>query len=148
LKEINKKGPKNLLVLIALAITLGVVLKPMFVEQFGLARNDMDKIAAATRDQQSNIIVEFEAVVLRTLPDDIGNVTHQNFLTKLENGHTLLIAHNLDLAARVPVSAMDKIRIRGEYDWSYRGGLIHWTHHDPNGQREGGWIKLDGQTYR
>jgi hypothetical protein len=42
----------------------------------------------------------------------------------------------------------DEVRFRGQYEWNERGGVIHWTHHDPDGRRPGGWLRHDGATYR
>ena len=65
----------------------------------------------------------------------------------LENNHRLLVSHDLVLARSVPVEVNSKVRVKGEYDWSPRGGVIHWTHRDPTGTREGGWIELIGLRY-
>jgi hypothetical protein len=32
--------------------------------------------------------------------------------------------------------------------WNEQGGLIHWTHHDPNGRHVAGWIKHNERTYQ
>jgi hypothetical protein len=67
---------------------------------------------------------------------------------QLRGGQTLLIAHNLDLAQRVPVGIGDRIRFRGQYEWNDLGGLVHWTHHDPLGETAGGWVRYRRGEYR
>jgi len=42
----------------------------------------------------------------------------------------------------------DTIRFYGEYVWNAQGGMVHWTHHDPQGKHVAGWLKHKGQTYQ
>ncbi len=107
-----------------------------------------DRIVKAHQVKESNLIVEVDATVIRKLPDDEFGDIKQTFLVQLENGHTLLVAHNVDIAPRVPVVPGAEVRLAGEYDWNSRGGVIHWTHHDPDGEREGGWIRYQDHMYR
>jgi len=86
--------------------------------------------------------------VTRQLPDDNEGSRHQRFILELAGGHSLLVSHNIDLAPRVPLSDGDRLTIRGRYEWNERGGVIHWTHHDPQGRREGGWIEHGDRRYR
>lgn len=98
--------------------------------------------------RRSDEVVVVTARVDRLLPDDNEGSRHQRFIIRLGSGHTLLVAHNIDLADRVPLQAGDEVRIRGEYEWNEQGGVLHWTHHDPQGRRPGGWIDFEGQRYR
>jgi hypothetical protein len=82
------------------------------------------------------------------LSDDNQGSRHQRFILKLESGHTVLVAHNIDLADRVPLTRGDVVTLRGRYEWNDRGGVIHWTHHDPEGRGPGGWIRLHDSTWR
>ena len=41
----------------------------------------------------------------------------------------------------------DHVIVHGEYIWNPEGGLIHFTHHDPQGTHEGGYIIDGGKTY-
>jgi hypothetical protein len=98
-----------------------------------------------TRD----LLVEGQGVVKRILPDDNEGSRHQRFILQLSSGQTLLIAHNIDIAPRIPgLRQGDEVAFRGEYDWNPEGGVIHWTHHDPNARHPGGWLKHEGQTYQ
>jgi hypothetical protein len=87
------------------------------------------------------------APVKKLLPDDTRGLPHQKFLLQLSNGTTILVAHDTQMAPRVPLQAGDKPVIHGEYIWNAKGGLIHWTHHTDTPRHEGGWILLNGQKY-
>ncbi len=74
---------------------------------------------------------------------------HQRFIVRLASGQTVLIAHNIDLAPRVAgLTVGATVRFQGEYEWNDRGGLVHWTHHDPEGRRSAGWIEYRGTRYQ
>jgi hypothetical protein len=92
--------------------------------------------------------VEASGFVKRLLSDDNDGSRHQRLILDMRNGQSLLIAHNLDLAKRVPVGLGDRIRFQGMYEWNDLGGLIHWTHHDPMGVEDGGYIKYRTRVYQ
>lgn len=104
-------------------------------------------IADAFRDQRSGVWVESSGIVEKLLSDDLKGSPHQRFLLRLDTGQSLLFAHNIDLAPRVPARPGDRIRFRGQYEWNDRGGVLHWTHDDPHGG-PGGWIAREETTYR
>lgn len=92
--------------------------------------------------------VEAGGQVIRLLSDDHEGSRHQRFIIATGSGQTLLIAHNIDVAPRVPVGMGDRVRFRGVYEWNDLGGVIHWTHHDPRGEIDGGWIEFRRKRYR
>ena len=94
--------------------------------------------------QARNVPVEITAVVTKLIKDDREGLQHQRFLISAA-GLTILVAHNTDLAPRVPVRVGDTIRIRGEYVWNEQGGVLHWTHRDPRGRHAAGFIDVRGQ---
>lgn len=106
-------------------------------------------IAKAFANHQNNWQVSGQGVVLKLLPDDNKGSRHQKFILKLSSGQTLLIAHNIDLAPRInELRAGDSVEFFGEYEWSERGGVIHWTHRDPSGSHVGGWLLHQGKKYQ
>jgi Protein of unknown function (DUF3465) len=114
----------------------------------GTNRGD-EVLAAAFEDRRRGVQVEGSGHVTRTLPDDNSGSRHQRFIVRLASGQTVLVAHNIDLANRVAsVKAGDPIEFYGEYEWNAQGGVIHWTHRDPQRRHVDGWIKHDGRTYQ
>jgi len=107
------------------------------------------QIEQAYKSRKSNIQVEGEGIVIRILADDLSGSRHQRFIVRLPSGQTLLIAHNVDLALRVAsLRKGDTVRFYGEYEWSKKGGTVHWTHHDPKGRHVAGWLKHKGRIYQ
>lgn len=105
-------------------------------------------IQSAFAERRSNLQVAGQGTVAKVLADDNDGSRHQRFILELPSGHTVLVAHNIDLAPRINgLQAGDTVAFNGEYEWNDRGGVIHWTHHDPAGRHEGGWLKHGGQTY-
>lgn len=92
---------------------------------------------------------ESEGTVVRVLADDNEGSRHQRFIVRLASGRTVLIAHNIDLAPRVEdLAAGDTVAFSGEFEDNDKGGVVHWTHHDPNGHHTSGWIRHHGRTYQ
>ncbi|NIL94741.1 MAG: DUF3465 domain-containing protein [Woeseiaceae bacterium] len=92
--------------------------------------------------------IEDTGFVKKLIPDDNDGARHQRFILDMANRQTLLIAHNIDLAERVPVAIGERISFRGMYEWNELGGLVHWTHDDPMGVEEGGWVRYRRNVYR
>ncbi len=105
-------------------------------------------VEEAYAERRSGIWVEVNGSIRRRLPDDNTGSRHQRFILQTESGHTVLVAHNLDLADKVPLETGDTVRVRGRYEWNERGGVIHWTHHDPDGNLSGGWVEFRDRRYR
>jgi hypothetical protein len=87
--------------------------------------------------------------VQRLLADDREGSPHQRFIIVTDNGISLLIAHNIALAPRLDGMATgDTVEVQGEYEWNEKGGLIHWTHKDPQGKHVAGYIHWRGRRYQ
>ena len=108
-----------------------------------------DPLERAYLARASNAQIEGQGVVERTLSDDNSGSRHQRFILRLASGRTLLIAHNIDLAPRVEgLRAGDTVRFFGEYEWNDKGGVLHWTHSDPERRHVAGWIMHEGKVYQ
>jgi hypothetical protein len=100
-------------------------------------------------EQASGSQIEGFGTVTGILSDDNDGSRHQRFILRLDSGQTLLIAHNIDVAPRVAsLSKGDVVRFYGVYESNAKGGLVHWTHHDPGGVHVSGWLKHNGRTYQ
>jgi hypothetical protein len=142
--------PKSRYTLLAVAAVLLLLLRygwnsipaPPVAEQAG------DNIESLIRAQARQAWVETDGSVIRLLPDDREGAAHQRFILRLASGRTVLVAHNIDLARRIPLHVGDIVRLRGRYEWNEKGGVIHWTHHDPGDRKSGGWIESGAVRYQ
>ena len=121
----------------------------VFVLFSAISQVQANALKLAYENQQSDLQVKGSGTVIHILKDDNKGARHQKFILKLSWGQTILIAHNIDLAPRInAMSKGDKIQFYGEYEWNNKGGVVHWTHHDPKGFHLGGWLKHNGSTYQ
>ncbi len=142
------RGRRLALIAIVLLAYAAIELWPRVAGRLGGGDGSGDAaVEAAFEARASGRMVEIEGVVERRLADDLEGSRHQRFIVRLGSGRTLLVAHNIDLARRVPIEEGDPVEIRGQYEWNERGGVLHWTHHDPQGRRPGGWIRHRGERW-
>lgn len=88
--------------------------------------------------------------VIKLLKDDNKGRRHQKFLVKLDDYPqiTVLIAHNIDLAPYVKnIQEHTLIRFYGEYIYTDKGGVVHWTHKDPASRHQDGWLEYQGERF-
>jgi Protein of unknown function (DUF3465) len=114
--------------------------------QANIAGNDA--LVKAYQNKQSQVWLAGSGIVKKLLVDDNKGARHQKFLVTINAEQTLLFAHNIDLAPRIDdLQVGDSIEFIGEYVYNPKGGVMHWTHHDPKGEKQGGWIKHNGKKY-
>lgn len=114
-----------------------------------LAGESDEQLAVAFANQQRNLQIQGEGLVSAMLPDDTTGSQHQRFILRLTSGQSLLIAHNIDLAPRIAdLNIGDRVEFYGEYEWNPEGGVVHWTHHDPDGRHAAGWLRHNGKLYQ
>ena len=115
----------------------------------GVESADNAALVRAIESRVSGVQLQGQGKVIKVLPDDNNGSRHQRFILKLPSGQSLLIAHNIDLAPRIPsLKKGDTVAFHGEYEWNSEGGVIHWTHHDPGGRHVAGWLKHGVRTYQ
>ena len=139
--EVSPNSPQSAMEVRSQAQTQGLPsLAPSSLE-------DNRALAQAFAQKQSHVWLQGQGVVKKRLPDDTQGARHQRFLVSISPSQTLLFAHNIDVAPRVePLAVGDVVSFRGEYIYNPKGGIMHWTHHDPQG-RQHGWIKHQDHIY-
>lgn len=169
-----RRGTRKWAMVLIAAIVGYSVLQPYLERQFGwqlpgigsansqshrrdVATNDGPLLVAdigpeavvdAFERKRSNVVIECQFEVFKLLPDDNVGDRHQKMLLQLPGkSQTVLLAHNIDLASRVPAQVGDLLTVRGEYEYNDKGGVVHWTHHDPRGKHPAGWIDCRGERY-
>ena len=112
-------------------------------------RTPDERIQTAFENEENDLQVLVRGNVIRLLSDDTSGDQHQRFIIELESGQTLLIAHNIDIGERVPDSVLgNEVYVYGVYEWNDEGGVIHWTHEDPDEGHIEGFIQFNGYQYQ
>jgi hypothetical protein len=106
-------------------------------------------IASDFQNHQSQVEVTADGIVVGLFPDRSSSTgTHEQFIIRLTSQKmTIEVEHNISIGKRVPVKEGDRLTVHGEYIWNAQGGLIHFTHHDPQGTHEDGYIIDNGMIY-
>ena len=105
--------------------------------------------AIADTNWRSGSQVRGSGTVDRVLSDDNDGSRHQRFILRLSSGRSVLIAHNIDLAPRIrSIGQGDTVSFYGQFETNDRGGVVHWTHKDPQGRHVDGWLEHDGRRYQ
>jgi hypothetical protein len=138
------------LIIYSLSAAASVSVCDLIPQQQAVLVNTSDWILKqAFLTKKSGIQVQDQAIVTRLLTDDLNGGRHQRFILRLSSGQTLLIAHNIDIAPRVPgLRIGDSLVFYGQYEWSSQGGVVHWTHRDPSKKHVTGWLKYKNKTYQ
>ncbi|MDR0697272.1 MAG: DUF1653 domain-containing protein [Christensenellaceae bacterium] len=91
----------------------------------------------------SHVQVTGKGHVSQILNDDLSGSKHQRFVLRLGEHQTLMIINNIDIFPRLdPIEIGDLVEFCGDYVWNRHGGVVHWTHEDPNGVHSPGYVKL------
>ncbi|MFT4823546.1 MAG: hypothetical protein ACJAUG_001629 [Halioglobus sp.] len=155
-KAVNKLLSKRTIQYVTLALVLGLALyngvQDTSIGTWADSEQSLTnnaQVNSAYESRQSDVQVNGVGQVVKVLPDDNKGSRHQKMILKTSSGLRLLIAHNIDLAPRIGnIREGDSVEFYGEYEWNEKGGVIHWTHHDPVGRHIHGWLKHQGEIYQ
>lgn len=108
---------------------------------------DYQVLKAMNNRRNVNFIEASNMVVTKILPDDTQGLEHQKWTVRLSDGRTMQAVYNLDMCERVPLKVGDVISMGGQFIWTRQGGLLHWLHGDPKGNRPDGYVELNGKFF-
>lgn len=136
-------------VLLLAALFFGIQ-QEQAVEDGGAVVASSEQLATSNDSNwRSGRQVSGTGTVDRVLSDDNDGSRHQRFILRLPSGRSVLVAHNIDLAPRIrSIAQGDSVSFYGQFETNDRGGVIHWTHRDPQGRHVDGWLEHNGRRYQ
>ena len=136
-------------VLLLAALFFGIQ-QEQAVEDGGAVVASSEQLATSNDSNwRSGRQVSGTGTVDRVLSDDNDGSRHQRFILRLSSGRSVLVAHNIDLAPRIrSIAPGDSVSFYGQFETNDRGGVIHWTHRDPQGRHVDGWLEHNGRRYQ
>ena len=109
--------------------------------------SDAQIVDAVENQRRVNFVEGAGMVVVKVLPDDNSGLKHQKWVVRLSSGKLMQAVYNSDMCPRVPVRVGDVMSMGGMFIWTSQGGLLHWLHHDPRGNRPDGYVEIGGVYY-
>ncbi len=106
---------------------------------------------ALCQGDRRHVEIHDRGIVTRILGVRPGrSAPHEGFIVRSSGGaaHALAvrIEDNVALTGFIPLRAGDAIEFQGQYECN--DAVVHWTHRDPSGRHAGGFIAVNGRTYR
>lgn len=117
------------------------------VETSAVSEGDAAIVKAINNRKTMQFVEGENMTVVKLLPDDRSGLKHQKFVVETSAGQKMTLIYNLDMCERVPAEVGDKVGAGGMFLWTQSGPILHWLHHDPRGNRQDGYIELDGKFY-
>lgn len=76
--------------------------------------------------------------------------SHEHFdiaIASADGRESIFVADNTTIGTRAPVRRGDDVIVKGVLEIDPQGPMIHWTHHDPAGRHESGYVIVGGHMY-
>ena len=102
-------------------------------------------------EHRSHVETTASGTLVRILRQSDGQYgPHAQFLVRLDSSCalTVRVAANERFTGPLPLRVGEHVLVHGEYEYYRSGGVIHWTHRDPRGHHDGGFIELSGRLYQ
>jgi hypothetical protein len=116
----------------------------------GSTAPDNAAVCKAFSGAQSHVEVTAKGTVARDFGVRAGRESaHEGFLLRLSSDCDLVVRveANTDFTGTFALRRGQPVEVRGEYEYYPLGGVIHWTHRDPQGRHPGGFIQTGGHQY-
>lgn len=114
----------------------------------GDALPDNERLLNAFEQGRTGVWVSGHGTVAQLIGDEtVAGEENQRILVDVESQLNLIIRHSLEQSDRVPVAQGDTIAFQGRYSFNGRGGVVGFTHHDPEQPGDGGWVRHQGSLY-
>lgn len=114
----------------------------------GNALPDNERLLNAFEQGRTGVWVSGHGIVAQLIGDEtVSGERHQRMVVNVDGRLDLIVRHSTEQSERIPVAQGDTVAFQGRYEWSGRGGVVGFTHHDPEQPGDGGWIRYQGTTY-
>jgi len=109
---------------------------------------DNERLINAFEQGRTGVWVSGHGTVKQLVGDEtVAGERHQRIVVDVGEVFDLIVRHSVEASERVPVVQGDTIAFQGRYEFNGRGGVLGFTHHDPEEPGGGGWVRYQGNVY-